>query len=67
MRKLTIREIRHRGCYYCEKRVDKWNEAEGCNRSNCPYEECPYRILDKFDTYEEFMESEDCKRQLLPT
>ena len=30
-------------------------------RLTCPFEECIYCVLDKYDTYEEFMASEDSK------
>jgi len=27
----------------------------------CPYSECPYKVLDKYESYDEFLESEDSK------
>jgi hypothetical protein len=27
----------------------------------CPHEICPYAVLDKYDTYEEFLKSKDSK------
>lgn len=66
MRKLYANEIQHRGCHYCAHAVKKWDYSGGFYRKNCPFNRCPYRILDKHDTYEEFVESEDCKRQYQP-
>ena len=66
MRKLTKLEMQQRGCHYCENRVNEWNAAWGCYRSKCPHESCPYGILDKFDTYDAFVESKDCRLQFLP-
>ena len=70
MRKRSIRKLRkaeavQRGCYFCEHKVNKWDNSRGCNRSCCPFEKCPYGVLDKYDTYDDFVESEDCKRQFL--
>jgi hypothetical protein len=31
------------------------------SRTGCPFEECPFTVLDKYKTYEEFMASEDSK------
>lgn len=28
-------------------------------RTLCPYTECPYKVLDKYDTYEDYLKSED--------
>ena len=64
MRKLYAAEIEQRGCHYCENRVLKWDRSGGFYRSNCPYQRCPYRVLNKYDTYEEYMNSEDCKLQI---
>jgi hypothetical protein len=33
----------------------------GYFRTGCPHDECSYHVLDKYDTYEEFMASEDSK------
>ena len=33
--------------------------------TNCPYDECPYHVLDKYETYEEYVESEDSKIEAL--
>jgi hypothetical protein len=28
-------------------------------RNSCPFDKCPYEILDKYNSYEEFLKSED--------
>ena len=33
----------------------------GSNRLACPHNQCPYKVLGKYETYEEFMASEDSK------
>ena len=33
----------------------------GANRIACPYDECPHTVLDKYETYEQYMASEDSK------
>jgi hypothetical protein len=33
----------------------------GQNQTACPFAECPFQVLDKYRTYEEFMASEDSK------
>lgn len=52
-------ERNQRGCVYCNDVVK--GKYHGCNRLACPYDECPYEALGKYETYEEFMASEDCK------
>lgn len=29
--------------------------------TSCPHDKCPYRVLDKYETYDDYMESEDSK------
>ena len=59
MHVISNKERKKRGCEYCTeselKRVFK------DQRRVCNHEECPYEVLDKYETYEEFMESEDSK------
>ena len=54
---IPLFERKHRGCQFClhvsEVRI------RGKYRNACPFDECPYKILDKYKTYEEFMASED--------
>lgn len=63
MRPLAFKEKVQRGCFYCidRKRV---RTASGVS-TNCPYDECPYHVLDKYETYEEYVESEDSKIEAL--
>ena len=56
---LSFREKRQRGCAYC-KNVGKIRDGKAM-RYGCPFDECPYHILDKHKTYEDFMASEDSK------
>ncbi len=52
-------EKKQRGCHYCNHmKVARTNNT---TRVHCPFEECPYTVLDKYNTYEEFMASEDSK------
>lgn len=62
MRKIYAAEIEQRGCHYCEKRVLKWDRSGGFYRSHCPHTRCPYRVLDKYESYKDYMNSEDSKR-----
>lgn len=52
-RKMAPYEKRQRGCQYCLDKVMLWNEIR------CSHSECPYRVLDKYETYNDFMKSED--------
>lgn len=50
MRRITEAEKRKRGCEFC---------ADVHARLKCPYEECPYKVLDKYSTYGQFLKSKD--------
>lgn len=39
----------------------RYNRHEGGRRNSCPHKECPYTVLDKYDTYEDYMKSKDCE------
>lgn len=56
---MPMYESRQRGCKYC-LHVTK-GRCKGNNQTACPFEECPFHVLDKYKTYEEFMASEDSK------
>ena len=56
---IHLYERKKRGCVYCQNFVP--GRYKGSNRIACPFDKCPYRVLDKHETYEEFMASEDCK------
>jgi hypothetical protein len=52
-------EKKQRGCKYCnDVQMIAFSKE---TRTVCPFDECPYAVLDKYNTYEEFMESEDSK------
>lgn len=57
MRVVPYFEKKQRGCMFCfhvdTKKVGKET------RTGCPFDECPYHVLDKFNTYDEFMASDD--------
>lgn len=59
MRVVPFYEKKQRGCQYCLHVQTVRHEGEF--RTACPFTECPYHVLDKYDSYEEFMESEDSK------
>ena len=59
MRVVSFREKKKRGCWYCTDAQK--TKDHGCIRTGCPHDVCPYHVLDKYDTYEEFLESEDSK------
>lgn len=59
MRVVPFFEKKQRGCIYCANvGVSRYRTD---NRTSCPFDECPYRVLDKYKSYEEFMASEDSK------
>jgi hypothetical protein len=59
MRVVPFHEKKKRGCDYCtDKKVTR---DHGCLRTACPHDACPHNALDKYETYEEFMASEDSK------
>lgn len=61
---LTVRvvhkpEMKKRGCLYCtDSELKKHGYA---TQTSCPHKECPYKVLDKYDTYEDFMASQDSR------
>ena len=59
MRPVPSFEKKQRGCQYCQDMQVKKFRSE--TRTACPFLECPYTVLDKYNTYEEFMASEDSK------
>ena len=52
-------EKKRRGCLYCLHVQSE--RRRGYNLTACPFGECPYEVLDKYNSYEEFMASEDSK------
>ena len=59
MRVVPSYEKKQRGCEAC-LHVGKVRDCSVW-RIACPFAECPYHVLDKYKTYEEFMASEDSK------
>ena len=59
LRCIPLHEKKQRGCQYCKDVQVKW--FKGDTHTACPFYECPYTVLDKYKTYEEFMASEDSK------
>lgn len=62
MRVVSIFEKRQRGCQYCTE-VGRCH-FEGTTRTGCPHAKCPFDVLDNYKSYEEYMESPDCKIQV---
>jgi hypothetical protein len=62
MRFIKFQEKKKRGCLYCQNVVvKKSGYGGGDSHTACPFDECPYKVLDKYETYEAFMKSEDSK------
>lgn len=59
MRVISKDEKIKRGCIYCIH-IKKFRNHDGV-RSGCQFDECPYTVLDKYESYEEFMASEDSR------
>lgn len=58
MRVLNKKEIRKRGCYDCANVVHN-EDKRGLYL--CPYSECPCHELDGYDSYLDYLKSDDCK------
>ena len=58
-RVLHLSERKQRGCAYCLHVVYK--DVKGVSRLACSFDKCPYQVLEKYKTYEEFLASEDSK------
>ena len=58
-RMIPYYEKKQRGCQYCLHM--EVHAMKGDSRTFCPFETCPFTVLDKYNTYEEFMKSEDSK------
>lgn len=56
MHKVSPEENQQRGCKYCaEVQVIKINpKFADRNLLMCPHKYCPYRVLDKYDSYSEY-------------
>lgn len=56
MRVLHKKEIVQRGCAYCLDAVMKVSYL-GYRARHCPFSECPYRELDEYDTYKDYLKN----------
>ena len=58
-------EKKKRGCVYCNDLIKEKGKMEeryyDITISKCPFEECPYHELDKYNTYNDYLKSEDSK------
>jgi hypothetical protein len=52
-------ENKKRGCNYCFN--VEHVKCGHATQTRCPFDECPYKVLDKYDSYEDYMASEDSK------
>ena len=59
MHRIPLHKKTKRGCAYCADAERSKNGQGYCY--TCKHDECPYRVLDKYDSYEEFMASEDAR------
>ena len=54
---LPLFEKKQHGCQYCLHVTSLRHNGE--IRNACPFDQCPFDVLNKYKSYEEFMESED--------
>ncbi len=54
MRYVSMKERQKRGCIEC---IHKRMRSKGIS---CPYDRCPYRELDKYDSFDDFVQEIDC-------
>ena len=52
--------MKQRGCDYCLD-YTKARDVEGKPHHSCTHKACPYTVLDKYETYDEFLASEESK------
>ena len=64
MRKLTDEEMRKRGCRFClDMRKEKLLIKGDCGKEHpklfkvCIHEACPFRVLDQYNTYEQYFKA----------
>ena len=58
VRFLKRHEMKQRGCEYCIDRITGLDESEKI-RKGCIHTKCPYKVLDNYETYDDFLASED--------
>lgn len=63
MRILNSKEKKKRGCECCTdcKRKKIKAETKYIILFMCSHDSCPYHELDKYDTYDDFLQSEDAR------
>lgn len=61
MKYLSECEPEKRGCYYHCTDTRLISVGKGNFRRYCIHEKCPYRILDKYETYEDYLKSPDSR------
>lgn len=59
MRVIHMHENKKRGCLFCNDVITRKHGY--ATQTSCPYDECPYKVLDKYESYEDFMASEDSR------
>ena len=58
LRYVNLKEQKQHGCYYClDVRYQK--DGNGVTRTCCMHESCPYKVLNKYESYDQFIQSED--------
>lgn len=60
VRFLKAYEKKQRGCAYCLDMSVLHDESDKPHFT-CKHDKCPYTVLDKYETYDEFLASEDSK------
>lgn len=59
MREIRGKEKAKRGCSLCADVTS--GRVRGKDRSMCPHAKCPYTVLDKYATYDDYINSDDSK------
>lgn len=57
MRKIHNDERRQRGCAFCADALVVQRRGGKRNERMCPHDECPYRELDEFETYGDYLKA----------
>lgn len=59
MKVLPQSEMNKRGCIYCLDHIKRKAEPDSVKKSHvCIHDECPYRELDPYKTYTQYLKSE---------
>lgn len=57
MRKLHNKERTQRGCIHCTEVVPPVKEGKRYRERMCPHKQCPYRELDEYEKYEDYLQA----------